>query len=237
MIFPAIRSAAPSTRPALDLIALARLSPELARKKLRALLAANPDHFGNLSAGSFKAILKIEKDTTYESLAGLSYSPQSERLRAMIRIKKQTGYSAADSDQGSTEYVRFYISYDGGGAWLDQGMRALNIFDNTDATAQDPGVTLRIRPRELSSLQGFQRVRAILSWNSPPPVLNPNWTPIWGDVAEAEVRIAGSEFLIPEKLINTPDAELNHDGAAAESLIQEMEPLGRELPVLDAVEN
>ena len=235
MMLPALRRAAPSTRPALDLIALARLSPEAARKSLRALLVANPDHFGKLSASSFKAILKIENDTTYESLAGLGYSPRSERLRTIIRINQQTGYSTGNSDRGSTEYVRFYLSYDGGTGWLDQGMRAFSVFDSPDPNPHDHGVTLRIRPKEkLFSEYTLPRVRAILSWNLMPPPRNPNWIPVWGDVAEAEIRMEGSEFLPPEKLLHITEAELNRNGAA--TMNYAMEPLGHEFPLLTATE-
>jgi hypothetical protein len=236
MIPPALRRAAPSTRPALDLIALARLSPEVARRNLRALLAANPDHFGKLSASSFKAILKIENDTTYESLAGLSYILRAERLRAIIRINQQTGYSTGNSDRGSTEYVRFYLSYDGGTGWLDQGMRAFSVFDSPDPNPHDHGVTLRIRPKEsLFSEYALPRVRAILSWNLMPPPRNPSWIPVWGDVAETEIRMAGSEFLVPETLLHEPNIDLNRDDAA--TLNGAMELPGQEHSLLAAVES
>ena len=236
MILPGSRRASPSTQPALDLIALARLSPEIARKNLRALLAANPDHFGNLSASSFKAILNIENDTTYESLAGLGYSPRSERLRAVIRINQQTGFSTENSGQGSIEHVRFYLSCDGGIGWLDQGMRAFNIFDRPYPVPHDHGVTLRIRPDKFFSLYTPLRVRAILSWNLMPPTRTPNWTPVWGDVAETEVQIEGSEFLPPERL-QSREVHLNPDGAIALKLIHTTEPTGHELPLLAAAGN
>jgi hypothetical protein len=228
------RPAAPSARPALELIALARLSPDAARKSLRALLVANPSHFGNLSSNSFKAILKIENDTTYEGLAGLGYSPRAERLRAVIRIKQQAGYSAGSSDQGSVEYVRFYLSYDNGRGWLDQGMRALDVCNDPDSAPHDCGVTLRIRPKEsLCSPQTLQRVRAILSWNFPPPPRTPDWTPVWGEVAETEVRI-GSEFL-QQTLLTSEQMEMNPDDTGALMLNRAMESTGHEHWLLTAV--
>lgn len=226
------RPAGPSTRPALELIALARLSPDAARKSLRTLLVANPDHFGNLSCNSLKAILKIENDTTYESLAGLGYRPHAERLRAVIRIKQRSGYSMDHSDRGSAEYVRFYLSYDGGSSWLDQGMRALNVCNNPEPAPHDYGVTLRIQPKEkLCSAYTVQRVRAILSWSFPPPTRTPNWTPVWGDVAEAEVRIGSESF--QQETLHTPAAEidLNPDDTAALTLNQTIESAGHELPL------
>jgi hypothetical protein len=231
-----ISPAAPSARPALDLIALARLSPDVARKSLRALLVANPGHFGNLSGNSFKAILKIENDTTYERLIGLGYNPRSERLRAALRIKQQTGYSAANSGGGSMEYVRFYLSYDGGRVWRDQGLRALNVFNNPDPAPHDYGVTLRIRPKEkLCSPQTLQRVRAVLSWNLPPPARTPDWTPVWGDVAEAEIEIEGSEFIMQETPHAPAEMELSPDETAALSLNRTMKSAGCENPLFTTV--
>ncbi len=190
------RPIAPSTRPALELIALAKLSPEMARHNLRALLLANPNYFGNVTGSSFKAVLNIQQDTTYESIGCVGYNPQLEQLRATINIKRNSGYSGDICTGGSEEYVRFYLSSDGGATWQDQGLGAINVFDTPGPKPLGAAVTLQISPKEdFCFIQNLPRVRAILSWNSPPPAGAPDWTPVWGSVVESQIQIEGPHFI------------------------------------------
>ena len=187
---PAVKPIAPATHPALELIALAQLSPEEAGQRLRALLLANPHYFGNVPPTSFHAVLKIQEDTTYECISCVAYDAQFEQLRATIDIKQAVGYSGVARSNGSEEFVRFYVSYDGGVRWLDQGMRSVNV---SDAIAPRPfsyDVILQIIQSGQKGVSKPQpRVRAILSWNSPPPAGAPDWTPVWGNVLESDMQI------------------------------------------------
>lgn len=179
MNFPHGKPIAASTRPALELISLARLSPELARRNLRALLLANPNYFGNVTGSSFKAVLHIQEDTTYERLGCFGYSPELKQLRATITINQTEGYSGNIRANGSEEYVRFYLSSDDGKTWQDQGMTAVNVFDAPGPKPVEHAVALEIDPEEEFCIQNLPKVRAILSWNWAPPAGAPNWTPVW----------------------------------------------------------
>jgi hypothetical protein len=188
MNFPAVKPVAPSTHPALELIALAQLSPENARQRLRALLLANPKYFGNVPPASFNAVLKIQEDTTYECISSVAYDAQFEQLRASIDIRQAVGYSGAAQLNSSEEFVRFYLSHDGGATWADQGMRSVKVFDSSVPRLPALHAILQILSADLrKSSNPKPRVRAILSWNSPPPAGAPNWTPVWGNVAESEL--------------------------------------------------
>jgi hypothetical protein len=188
MNFPAVKPVAPSTHPALELIALAQLSPENARQRLRALLLANPKYFGNVPPASFNAVLKIQEDTTYERISSVAYDAQFEQLRASIDIRQAVGYSGAALINCSEEFVRFYLSDDGGATWADQGMRSVTVSDSSVQRFPAHEVILQIVSADRSrSSNPKPRVRAILSWNSPPPAGAPNWTPVWGNVAESEL--------------------------------------------------
>jgi hypothetical protein len=198
MNFPAVTPFAPSTQPALELIALARLSPEQAGLKLRALLLANPNYFGKVPSSSFMAVLKIQEDTTYECISRIGYDLQHEQLCATIEIKQASGYSGDAFIHGSEEFVRFYLSYDGGSTWLDQGMRSLSVFDERSPRPLVQRVALEIISTEkLGSEKILPRIRAVLSWNSPPPAGAPNWTPVWGNVVESNFQIMDSQVDIP----------------------------------------
>ncbi len=195
---PAVKPIAPSTHPALELIALAQLSPDEAGQRLRALLLANPKYFGNISPTSFHAVLKIQEDTTYECLSRVAYDAQLEQLRATIDIKQAVGYSGVGRINGSEEFVRFYVSYDGGATWLDQGMRSANVSDAIFPRPLAYEVILQLGSAAQTGLPKQQpRVRAILSWNTPPTAGVPNWTPVWGNVLESDTQMKDSHVGFP----------------------------------------
>jgi hypothetical protein len=211
MNFPHGKPIAASTRPALELISLARLSPELARRNLRALLLANPNYFGNVTGSSFKAVLHIQEDTTYERLGCFGYSPELKQLRATITINQTEGYSGNIRANGSEEYVRFYLSSDDGKTWQDQGMTAVNVFDAPGPKPVEHTVALEIDPEEEFCIQNLPKVRAILSWNWAPPAGAPNWTPVWGNVLDAQIRIEDFEFVLLSSLLSETKVQVTKE--------------------------
>jgi hypothetical protein len=205
---PGVTPYARSTKPALELIALARLSPPLACQRLRALLLVNPGYFGNLPSSSFKTVLNIQEDTTYESLSLVSYDPLRRQLCAAVIIKQSNGYSDSVLNNGSGEFVRFYLSYDGGVIWLDQGMRLVNVFDASTSNPRNYEVTQQIIPLEELPPDNLPKVRAILSWNLPPPSLAPDWRPVWGNVVESCIRMQHSRVIFSGRLRSLAYVEL-----------------------------
>jgi len=204
-----------------DPVSLAKLSPELARGNFHALLLANPNFFGNLVNSEFLPILNISGDTAYESLGCVGYNPQSEQLRAVINIKLSSGYSGGLCSNGSDEYVRFYLSYDAGATWQDQGLRAVNVFDVPGPKPLEYAVSLNISPsEEFCFIQNLPLVRAILSWNFPPPANSPNFIPVWGDVKDVPIQIEGFEFIIFANLLAEAKVKLPNEFAQAVNLNQ-----------------
>jgi hypothetical protein len=212
---------AQATDAASESISLTKLSPELARQNFHALLLANPNYFGNLSESGLKAVLNIQGDTQYESIGCVGYNPQLEQLRATINIKQSSGYDGGLCAGGSEEYVRFYLSYDGGTTWVDQGMQAVNVFDVAGPKPLEYAVTLGISPKEeFCFFQNLPTVRAILSWNSPPPAASPNWVPVWGNVVDANIQIQGFEFILLDDLLTEAKVTLPKEFAQAINLMQ-----------------
>jgi hypothetical protein len=178
-----------SLQPALELIYLAKLQPELASQSLRKLLLANPNYFENLPESSFKIVLNMNGDTAFESLGCISYIPLLDQLYASIQLKRDWGYSLNLRDLSSRQYVRFYLSFDRGDTWHNEGLTAVNVCDEPGARPRIHLVTKRIELRErLKVVQHPPLVRAILSWNSPPPPDEPNWTPLWGNVLDTRIQ-------------------------------------------------
>jgi hypothetical protein len=177
-----------SAKPALELISLAKMAPDMAHRNLRALLLANPDYFGNITSNSFKAVLRIQQNTAYESIGYVTYCHDLEQLQATILISDCTGYSEADCS--SKEYVRFYLSYDGGSSWHDQGLSSIGVCNIPGPKPQQETVAIGISSSLTLCLpERLPLVRTILSWNAPPPADMPDWTPVWGDVLNAQIRL------------------------------------------------
>jgi hypothetical protein len=163
------------------------------RAQFRALLLSNPNYFGNLKGSKFPPSVKLNAETTYEELGCVGFQPQFNRLDAVVFIKQQTGYGGGLCTHGSTEYVRFYTSYDNGATWNDEGLSSLQVWDVNFAKAGkrlEYSVAKTIAPpRHFCFQNNFAKVRAILSWNVPPPAADPNYIPIWGNVQNANIQI------------------------------------------------
>lgn len=158
------------------------------RNSFTELLIANENHFGNLEKSKLKAAQKLAMNTFFEEIGCVSYNPESEELRAAVAVKRSSGYGGDLCDQGSIEYVRFYLDY--GTGWVDQGLALFKAYDIPHKGNLCYTATLKIEPKqEVCQKEVLPRVRAILSWNQVPPANSPNWTPVWGNRKEAKIQI------------------------------------------------
>jgi hypothetical protein len=161
------------------------------------LLAANPNHFGNLPDSKFPVVEKMLGNVRFEQLGCVGYNPVLDMLEATVAIKLPFGYGGNLCSQGSTEYLRFYVDY--GSGWTDAGIGSFSAHDIPDGKdcADDSikpltyAVTIPYQPkRDRCSRPVLPKLRAILSWQTPPPAAQPNWSPVWGNVSEAYIQIA-----------------------------------------------
>jgi hypothetical protein len=80
-------------------------------------------------------------------------------------------------------------------------------------------VTLQFNPEEdFGFIENLPRVRAILSWNSPPPAATPDWTPVWGNVMDAQIQIEGLKQNLVSRLI--PESRIQFQ----EQIVQAEDP-------------
>jgi hypothetical protein len=175
------------------------------RAGFKALLAKNPNHFGNLGQAAGKPVKKILADTEYEQLTCVGFNPQTNFLQATIAQKQAVGYASELCLAGSTEYVRFFLDY--GSGWEDAGLAGVQVHDipnELDCAKQSEKpllyvASLRIDPhRECCRHAVLPRVRAILSWQWIPPAgaANVDWEPVWGNVLDCEIQIAPGPWTI-----------------------------------------
>ena len=169
------------------------------RKELNKLLAVNPNYFGNLVDTPFAPKLEIVQDTVFEEVTCVGFNPDTDVLEATVHVKLPTGYGGDLCRPGSTEWVRFYLSYDDGTTWEDVGLGSFNahdIPDSVDCEREDTkplvytvAFPLNDAKRRRCSSPVLPLVRAILSWQVQPPAGQPGWSPIWGNHLDRHIQL------------------------------------------------
>ncbi len=210
-----------ATQRKIDANQLPVMAPEQARPLMRTLLLANPNYFGTVKNSPFKPVLDIQYDTSYEELGCIGFQPQLSRLEAVVYVKQQTGYNGGICTDGSQEYVRFYLSFNNGVTWQDQGISSFTAYDIPGNGRLEYAVTLPINPAEsLCLVENLPLVRGILSWNNPPPPNTPGYVPVWGNVVDARIQIKPRHLIIFHELLAQAKVKLPAAFSSALDLTQ-----------------
>jgi hypothetical protein len=154
------------------------------------------------------AIVKTDGDTSFEELTCIGLEPESRLLEGVIKVKKPSGFSGPLCGSGSTEYVAFWIDFGTGAGFEYMGTTTLNVHDlKTIPGDVEYAVFLK---KDLNAFQipcqkgpRVVRMRAILSWETPPPPGNPNYVPTWGNREECLVQLAPGKIEGHTPLIET----------------------------------
>ena len=195
---------------------------ERGRAHFRSLLFSNPNYFGTNKDSGFEVVEPIQHETKYEEIGCVGFDPKFDRLEAVVYVKQPFGYGGDICTAGTPEFVRFYLSFDHGASWQDQGVvsfRAYNIPEGTEGEKRlEYAVSLPVNG--LGRLCQFTDVvlcRAILSWNNAPTPNDPNFDPVWGDVHDTHLLtepfrlvaipdlFKAFEVKIPDELVNQID--------------------------------
>ena len=197
------------------------------RAHFRALVVGNPNYFGNLAESPFPPVLGLAGNTTYEEIKCVGFHPQQNRLDAVVFVKQPFGYGGGICAGGTPEYVRFYLSFDNGATWVDQGLTSFTAHDvPSDATGGkrlEYAVSLPSSPpRKWCSVANLIRARAILSWNAVPPPDTPNWTPVWGNVHDTRIQVDPRWLIKWVDILKLSDVKLTPALAASIDLDQEV---------------
>jgi len=183
------------------------------RATFRALVLANPNYFGNIQGSKLPAVLNIALNKTYEEIGCVGFQPQFNRLDAVVFINQPAGYGGGVCGPGTPEYVRFYLSGDNGASWQDAGLTSFTAFDIPAGTIGprrlEYAVTLQINPsKQFCFIENFYLVRAILSWNVPPPPNMPAFRPVWGDIHDTHIQIDPRRFILVDELLQAGQIKL-----------------------------
>ncbi|MBL8037401.1 MAG: hypothetical protein CCU26_10000 [Nitrospira sp. UW-LDO-01] len=199
-------------RPAKDNAPKATTESVKLRGQFRSLVIGNPNYFGNLPNSPFQAVQKIVSDKTYEEIGCVGFHPQLERLHAVVYVKQTNGYGGGVCSDGTPEYVRFFLSFDNGATWQDQGLASFTAYDIPENKNRiEYAVMRRISPpRKFCFQHNLIRCRAILSWNVVPPP-DPNFTPVWGEVHNTHIEVEGFKLFPLKDLFEAVKVKVPHE--------------------------
>jgi hypothetical protein len=168
-----------------NLIALYKSDPKLSQlvEQIDLVLAENPS-------------------TKFEQLNCLGLNYDMDTLIAILNVKLSNGYSGGLCTAGSFEYVAFWAyemdMIEHVCIWKYLGTAKVNVHDIKNTEGLNYAVCLKY------DFSGYKNdcskpkiliIRAILSWNKPPPLNNPSFSPIWGNSLDAVIQL--KPLLIP----------------------------------------
>ena len=188
-LYPALQEvlAKPAQLPALLKEPNFQLFPGIANIDISKLIAIVVDPQGN---------------ETYEQIGCVGLNPKTSELVATIDVKLSSGYSGNLCTAGSYEYVAFWVDWQDGGGWRYAGTSAVNVHDISAIPKGGLGYSVSLPYAELLSHRQpcgegpkTARVRAVLSWATPPSTTNPYAVPFWGGHSETLVLIPPGEAI------------------------------------------
>lgn len=166
---------------------------DFARYNFKSMVAINPNYFGALEESEIEnispSIYPKQGDTKYEELECIGLFPEKDEVEAVFKVKLPYGFGGGLCSDGSKEFIAFYIDY---GSGFQSVGPAVSV--NTHDLAAS-----RYRPICYAAKQHVDfnkrtckkpylvKLRAILSWNTPPT--GPNYVPTWGNAVDAWIQI------------------------------------------------
>jgi hypothetical protein len=187
-----------------------KVQPERAQFKF--MLAKNPNYFGNIPGSKYKQVMKMSANVYYEEITCAGYNPDTETLEAVFSVKQPAGYMTGLCQNGSFEYLRFYLDLHDGAGFVDQGLVGVNVHnvpqsDDCKGNTIFPLQYAAVLPKKTSLLSDCNHpvlptLRVILSWEEEPPANSPDWPPPWGNVFDCDIQLKP----LPE--INIPPVDI-----------------------------
>jgi hypothetical protein len=136
--------------------------------------------------GDLTVVLAEQSNTKFEELKCVGLNYDQDQLVASLTVKRSLGYSGNLCTPGSYEYVAFwgyvYDQIEQQCVWRYFGTSRVNVHDISTIPPEGLEYDKCSNPRVL-------KVRAILSWNTPPPTFNPFYNPTWGNTVDAIIQI------------------------------------------------
>jgi hypothetical protein len=153
-------------------------------------------------SGVAGAWLRTNSDTTFEQLKCVGFDPLSNQLTAVVTIKQTRGYGGGPS-AGSREFVAFWVDW--GSEFQYEGTASVVVHDSGSlpASGQDIHVSMPVDLSLHTPAEGLAatkiKVRAVLSWNTPPSTTHPYAQVVWGNSLDLRIAISSHPALHSSK--------------------------------------
>jgi hypothetical protein len=141
-----------------------------------------------------KQLESTSGDTTYEELECVGLDNNAEQLVGTFRVKRPSGFSGGPCTAGSTEYVAYWADFGDDCAYSYLGTVEVKAHDYDPIPAGGLCYAAPL-PVDLGKFRRdcdtpvVGRVRAVLSWGSPPSTTDPNAIPHWGNRLDVHVQL------------------------------------------------
>jgi hypothetical protein len=164
------------------------------------------DQWKSLDLDLAKAIAALEEtqaDVSYEELDCLGLEYNLDRLVATFKVKRPNGYSGSLCTKGSQEYVAFWADWNNTCEYTYLNTVKVNVHDiNTipaDGLYYSAVLPVDTIPYRQACKKGpkIARIRAVLSWNTPPSTVDPNALTTWGNLLDAHVQLRPGDPVNP----------------------------------------
>jgi hypothetical protein len=149
------------------------------------------------------AWLNTNNNSSYEQLKCVGFDSRTNQLTAVLAIKQCRGYLGDANTAGSQEFVAFWVDW--GFGFQYEGTASAAVFDSSS----HPGSEREIRvglPVDFSRhelVEGLAaatiKVRAVLSWNTPPSTTHPYAPVVWGNSLDLRLVISSHHVVHSSK--------------------------------------
>ena len=143
------------------------------------------------------AWLNTNSNTEYEQMYCIGLDPATGQLTGVLRVKQGSGYSGRPCTAGSREYVAFWV--DRGSGFQYEGTASVAVYDFgwLPPAGLEYNVTLPVdlcsRTQPGGETAKTVKVRAVLSWSTPPSTTDPNAPVVWGNSMESRIPIPSNQ--------------------------------------------
>ena len=149
-----------------------------------------------------EAFDNTKANTSYEELESLGLDYNRALLTATFKIKRPSGYSGDLCRKGSKEYVAFWADWDDDCKWSYLGTSAVNVHD-LKKIDKDGICYTAVLPYDFDKFRRsckkpkVVRLRAVLSWNTPPSTTDPDDLNTYGNRLDTHIQIKPDLGILP----------------------------------------
>ncbi|MGD0939238.1 MAG: hypothetical protein ABR905_05950 [Terracidiphilus sp.] len=166
------------------------------------------------------AWLNTNRNSEYEQLYCIGLEPDTGQLTGMVTVKRGSGYSGGPRTAGSREYVAFWVDWGSGFRYEGTASVVVHDFGWLPSAGLEYKVSLPVDFLSFAQqdCEGRKtvKVRAVLSWNTPPSTKDPNAPVVWGNIVECRIVIPSRKQTQIPRLAAVRTEEIEQTGIEGE---------------------